>query len=67
MLRELNQRSNGGMTTTMWWDDVEESLTVIVEDHETEKITIEHVPGNDWKAAYYHPFVYRLPRALVEA
>jgi hypothetical protein len=61
MLRELNQRSNGGIITTLWWDDVEDTMTVIVEDHEESAITIEHIPGSDWKAAFYHPFSYQVP------
>ena len=69
MVRELDQRSVGGLTVTLAWDDVVNDVMVTVEqsagDH-TRSASVR-VPAEKAAEAFAHPFMYVDPDGLAEA
>jgi hypothetical protein len=56
MLRELDQRATDGLTVTLLWDDVLDTVVVQVDDHGRTAETT--VAGESALDAFQHPFCY---------
>jgi hypothetical protein len=66
MLRELNQRSNGGITVSLLWDDsakinpkVSEFQVRVSDDNGNRKFVFRLDNFEDAKEAYFHPYASR--------
>jgi hypothetical protein len=69
MIRELDQRSVDGLTVTLAWDNVENDVTVTVEQTAGDDMRSASVGVPPGKAAeaFAHPFMYVDPDGLAEA
>jgi len=69
MIRELDQRSVDGLTVTLAWNDVENDVTVTVEQTAGDDMRSASVGVPPGKAAeaFAHPFMYVDPNGLAEA
>lgn len=65
-LRELDQRSGGGIEVTLVWSERTGSVFVIVEDEQTNTGFHFAVDPDDALTAFHHPYAYsrRPPRPL---
>jgi hypothetical protein len=60
-LRELDQRSGGGLEVTLLWSERTGSVFVCVEDEQTSSGFHFAVDPAEALNAFHHPFAYRRP------
>jgi hypothetical protein len=56
--RELNERTNDGITVRLLWDSIINQCYVEVEDCKYESVQTVAVPNNRAMDAFLHPFPY---------
>ena len=66
MLRELDQRTSEGLTTTLLWDpEVEDGMWLRLQDQHSGATDVYPIPADKALDALRHPFRYESSRAAV--
>jgi hypothetical protein len=66
-LVDLLHRNSDGVDVTLYYDRSTAALTLLLIDHNADRVVELHVPGHRAKYAFEHPFAFELELAATAA